>query len=267
MEETVECAECGNRYDSASQPFCPRCGSESGRTATAASYAPVRMDARGRRARAGGVILLILGSLALLQSGWTLVAPPAPDAEQLELLADVGFLQDQPGGTARLAVVQNGTPVDAAVTVLRMDGRPVENATTAAGTLNLTDLPSAFVNLTMRWEGQTWFRHVYVPASETLDVTVDVAADAPGTVEWEAVEQLTATRVLAAFLVLFSAFVVLGGVLALRLQKWGIALAAAILVALPALLLTAIVPLAGLLLLLPGGLALAFVAMGRPYFR
>ncbi len=259
MEE-VDCSECGNRYDSQANAFCPRCGNVSKRPAAAAAFKPARYDPRRRRAQIGGIILAVLGGFALMQAAWAAIAPTPLDDAQLDGFADIELFRDQAGGDIRLRWLDNGTPLAGNVTFTGLNGQALGNVTLSNGWSNLTASAVAFGNATL--VGSNVTVQFYTPAGQRVSGTVDVSAPP----NWVAVEQIPATRIIAAFLAFFAGFVLLGGIMAMRLKAWGLAVAAGFIALVPALLLAVIVPLAGILLAFPTALALAFVFGGRRHF-
>lgn len=260
MEE-VQCAECGTRYNSQVQAFCPRCGNEGSRPLR--ELPPVRYDPKRRRAQMGGLILAALGLVALLQLGWVAVSPEPLSDVQLQEFSEVALFQDQPGGDMMLRVVRDGEPAEAAVVWRDMDGTGLANATTKDGWANATGLGSAFGRAEIQAaDGTNHTVSFYAPAGGSFTTTVDLS-DPPA---WVGARQVSATRVVSGLLAFFAAFVMAAGILAFRLRAWRIALAGSILALMPALVVGLLSPLAGLFLLVPSGLALAFIVGGRRHF-
>lgn len=260
--EEVECAECGHRYDSDEHPFCPRCGKVGAGAPATVDFRADRHDPGRRRARTGGVILTVVGALALIQFAYVAISPPALDEQQLAAYQEFELIREQPGGALHVRVLSNGEPVAANVTIQPATGEPVSLTASSTGWANATSLPAAFGNVTVTAAGNSTVIQYYVPTGAVLEAEVELD-DPPA---WLAVDQLEAVRVIAAFLAFFAAFVVLGGIMAIRLKWWGLGLAAAIVAVLPGLLLLAFVPLGGILLALPAAIALLFIVGGRRHF-
>ncbi len=208
----------------------------------------------------GGIILAVLGAFALVQAGWSAISPADLDDTQLEAFAEVELLRDQVGGDLHILWLIDGAPVVGNVTFAGANGAALANITLVSGWSNLTSSPVAFGNATL--DGTNITVAFYAPAGQIVTATVDTAAPPA----WVAVDQIPATRIIAGFLAFFAAFVAFGGLMAFRLKGWGIAVAAAMVALVPALLLAFVVPLAGILLAFPTGLALAFIIRGRRHF-
>ncbi len=208
----------------------------------------------------GGIILAVLGAFALVQAGWSVVSPAELDDEQLEAFTGVELLRDQPGGDLHIRWLTDGSPAAGNVTFAGANGQALANVTLVGGWSNLTSSAVAFGNATL--QGSNVTVSFYAPAGQTVTATVDTASPPA----WVAVDQVPATRIIAAFLAFFAAFVTLGGIMGLRLKAWGLAVAAGVVAVVPALLLVFVVPIAGILLAFPTGLALAFIIAGRRHF-
>lgn len=274
MEESVQCGECGQRYDSNENAFCPRCGSLSrGRDVSGAVATAGRRDPDLRRVRTSGVVLIVLGALAAAQFLYATAVPPEPDEALLELFAAEEFVANAEGGVLRLHVTENGTAVDVPVVVRAMNGTVLREEGTVGGWYNAT-LPVAFANLTVGGIETTHgnitvpaqVHRVYVSSGESLRLEVDLG-EPQGGPEWHAASTVPFVRPVLAFLAFMGLVVLAGGVAAWRQRLLGLAVTGAVLVLLPGLLFLAVAPLAGLLLALPGALALAFILRGRRHFR
>jgi len=279
--EEVQCGECGLRYDSDENPFCPRCGSLSrGRDVSGAVATAGRRDPDLRRVRAAGVVLMVLGGLAAAQFLWATAFPPEPDADLLELFAGEEFVANVPGGSLRLQVTEDGTAVEVPVVVRAMNGTVLVEAATVGGWYNAT-LPVAFANVTVGGTlggaagGSTGgnatglpaqVHKVYVSSGEALDLHVDLGEAQAGP-EWHAASTVPFVRPLLGFLSFMAIVVVAGGVAAWRLRLMGLAVTGAVLAVLPGLVALGLDPLSGLLLAFPGVLALVFILRGRRHFR
>lgn len=233
VEERVECAECGERYDSNEFTFCPRCGgTRAGAPAAAGVARGVDAGRRRRKVQSGGLILTIMGSVAAIAFLATVFFPAA----QLEAVVPV--LADQPGGELSVLVVDAGAPVaNATVLVAAYDGTPLFNATTGAdGLANFTLADNAAANVTVQYDGASWLRHVVVleGGSETLEV--DTSGPAEDT-RWQGLDRLMlALRIFAGAMAVMALLVVAGGVAAMRLRFRHFATAGAFVGLVPTLL-------------------------------
>lgn len=256
MDE-VDCPECGARYDSDANAFCPRCGSERKAPAREATIASAQRTQPGRRrVQAGGLILAVLGGLAALQFLIGAIVPADPDPATLEMLSDVGFFRDLPGGEVVLSM-QPGAVGN--YTLATLDG----NATTGTAMNGTTlSLESAFMNLTVTLDGTQYVRMLYVPQGE--QETVHLEDDAAS---WVSAGAPSALRGIAAFMAFFAALVLVGGISAVRLRQRRLAVMAIVLAALPGLFLVFLAPPVGLLLLVLPGAAAYLILSGRQHFR
>lgn len=256
VEETVDCQECGLRYDSSQNAFCPRCGSEHKAPERRATMDLVkRSDPARRRVQIGGVILMALAALALIQFLIAAFDTSPPDDATLEMLSGVELMRDTPGGD--LDVLGNGTYV-----LRLMDGTEVENGTLAGS--HTFDLSSTFTNLTLTTGDGEIIRLIYLPEGESH--TLDLQGAAPGQ-EWVAAGTVGAMQALAGFMAFFAALTVLGGLMAFRLRHRKVAYLACGLALLPGLVLLILLPAAGLLLLLLPGAATGLIVSGRQQFQ
>ncbi len=274
VEERVQCAECGNQYDSNENAFCPRCGSvpraRSGDAAAppAATLRLSRLDPSLRRLRAAGLVLMILGSLAALQFLYVVAVAPGPDEQFLNDVSDLEPFASQPGGKISLyisggagnesiaATAPNGTVM--AQTALE-NGKGWFNTTLATTFSNITITDSDHITRVLL--------RVYLPAGNDLDSTVDLATvDFEAEPTWLVADTSTVVRTLAGFATFMALVVVAGGLGAWRQRTRGLALLAGSLAVFPGLLVLPFQFLAGVLLLLPGAIALAFIIAGRRHF-
>ncbi|MGB1587087.1 MAG: hypothetical protein ACPHID_08610 [Thermoplasmatota archaeon] len=253
MEETVDCQECGQRYDSNEHPFCPRCGSEKSPERRRTMDLAQRSDPGRRRVQIGGLILAAVAALALVQFLVAAFDDSPPDAATLDMLSGVELMRDAPGGT--LELIGEGT-----YELRTMDGIVLANGTImGAATLELN---STFTNLTLQGD---IYRHLYVPDDE--HVTIAVSELSPGGPEWIAAGSVGAMQIIAGFMAFFAALTVLGGVMAFRLRQRRLAYLGCGLALLPGLILVILVPAAGLLLLILPGVATGLIVSGRHQFE
>ena len=263
MGDLVTCKECGTRYDT-TQGFCTHCGSTARGPVTPAAVAVAqRRDPGRRRVQASGALLLIVGLLFLVSSLIGLAVPLGEVAQQF-----VEPMADQPGGTLVLDPDENGT-FDAVVTT--RDGEELANVTGQAAPLNVSSPDHATLHVVATWRpnmtagsmGFTTEFDAIILGGDTLRVGADQVKD--GDV---VVSPTLRTIVQVGRVVFIGVAVVLvgGGLCALLLRLWPLA----VLAALVGMLLAAIVLLgylvAGLLFALPFGFAAFFVLRGRRYF-
>ena len=255
--DEVDCPECGARYDSDGNAFCPRCGSERKAPARDATLASAERTQPGRRrVQAGGLILAVLGGLAALQFLIGAIVPADPDPATLEMLSDVGFFRDLPGGEVVLLMPPGSV---GNYTLETLDG----NATTGTAMNGTTlSLESAFMNLTVAFDGREYVRMLYVPQGEHEAVRFEDDGDS-----WVSAGAPSALRGIAAFMAFFALLVVVGGVCAVRLRQRRLAIMAIALAALPGLILLFLAPPVGLLLLALPGVAAYLILSGRQHFR
>lgn len=266
VEESVHCGECGQRYDSNQNAFCPRCGSLSRSQDVGPAVASAqRRDPDLRRLRAAGVVLMVVGGLAAAQFLWMAVAPPAPGPDSLEVLAQVPTFADQPGGDMRLHVTQNGSAAGVPVSIAARNGSILLEGETANGWFNAT-LPVAFANVTVGATNSSQLHLFYVPQGSRVLAEVDLAEPLDGP-EWHAASTSTVIRTIGGFLAFLALVVVAGGVAAWRRRPMALAVTGGIIAVFPGLIVMPLLPLAGFLLLLPGLVALALIVRGRRHFQ
>ncbi len=259
MEE-VECAECGHRYDSQTQTFCPRCGNMGSRSA--GQVAPMRSDPRRRRVQIGGVILISTASLLLILFGAVFAMAGTLVQEQ-----GAELLQDQPGGELTV-VFTDGAPVaNASVAVTLLNGSlAAAGATDDDGRFGPLDLDVAVVNVTITHMQRAWHRQAVVIDGDSLLLRVDAADATEATVGADAL--VGPVRGMLGFFIAISLFVLGGGIAAVRLRQRNIALSAGIVGLLPILIMAVAVPnIATMLLMFLLTLAVAFIFAGRGAFR
>ncbi len=262
--ESVECSECGARYDSQENPFCPRCGSNrQGATVAPATLASVaRLDPRRRRVRIAGVVLMAMGGLFLANALASLFLV------QDSLAAGMApALADQPGGT--LLVVADGAAPGANATLRALDDpdRVFQSAPLENGSARFELGDHAAVNVTVRSSGQEWSRIALVTAGDRLTLRFDLSSPAGHTAEPATGSTFQAIlRVGLGALAALTALVVAGGVAAFRLRWRALALAGAVVGLLLGLLSAFTFLAVGLLFLLPLGYAFLVILRGRGQF-
>ncbi len=252
------CAECGTRYDSDQNPFCPRCGStEQGKVVPAALQVARRFDPARRRVQASGALLLLVGGLFLVSSLLGLAVPVGEVAQQF-----VAPMADQPGGELRLVPDVEHTHFDVVVTTL--DGKPIANATAASEPVTIVSRSHATMAVNVTQNGTSHTFHAIVLGGDKL--TVDVSQPEDGDVVVSST-LATIVQVGRVVFILAAATLIGGGVGALALRAWGLAAAASLVGLLLALLVLVGFFLAGLLFALPFGFAAYFILRGRRHFR
>ncbi len=262
MEE-VECAECGHRYDSQSQTFCPRCGNQSTRRGvTPAALQPQRFDPRRRRVQFAGLMLIALGVVSLVAFGAV-----AALAHTFTLADSVEVLGGQPGGPLEVVFTDDGTPVEGATVFVAWANGNATGTTDADGRYNTT-LGEAQATLRIEHNGTAWTRDVIALEGMPLDVAID-RNDATTSDDTLAPSvPVNSIRGLAGFFAFASLFVVIGGVAAFRLKGRSLAIAGAAAGLLPVLILVTAVPnIASMLLLIVLSIALFFIWQARSLFR
>lgn len=269
--DSVQCAECGERYDSDEHPFCPRCGAlEKAEASEAPFVMAARDDPRRRRVQAAGVMMTLVGGLMLVLFLVMLAMAPSLVPQTLDTLAD------QPGGAVHIHLSEGGAPVHGAeVTLSARNGTLLQNGTTDQnGWANFTAVGPAGIDLAVHHAGNVWTRAVFslpgagTDASATV-VELDLAVAPRTSEDWMGVDAfVTGSRVIAAVFSLVSAVTVAGGVSALRLRRRSLATAGALVGMLPWLILF-VASLNGLVLavLLFFALALWFLRQGRALFQ
>ncbi len=274
--EAVECSECGTRYDSDNNAFCPRCGSTSkGGPVAGALQAARRSDPRRRRVQAAGIILMVMGSVAFAQFLYAAIVVPDLDPSIYEQLQGTPLADASAGGAVHLHYLENGTPLAGLrVRIDAMAGnQSLELTTNDAGWANTTKVPSAFITITVQNSTTganftaPFVRHAYAPFGQTLVVQDDLAKRTGTETPWSAPSLATEVRIIAGFLAGFAVLVAAAGLLAFKLRAFGLALAGAILAVVPALLLALVLPnLLSMLNLVAVVFALVFIAKGRSQF-
>jgi hypothetical protein len=266
--DTVDCAECGNRYDSQANPFCPKCGStKTGAPLPGAVAAGTRIDPRRRRVQLAGVILMVMGLFFLAGTLMGAIFPAASQPDQLYEAAATFAPPPGTGGALDVDFLQNGTPIqNATFTVAPLTNSSARVAVPlTAGHAHVNVLPASFTNATLRQGNRTWVVRLYVTAGNTAVLRYDTQdAQRPAWASWDHTAQ---NRYIAMGLSAYLALVVWGGICALRLRRRGWAIAGAILMLIPAaIILPAFL---SLIMILYAALivwALVLILRGKPYF-
>lgn len=253
----MTCGECGTRYDSDQNAFCPRCGSTAkGAVLPAAVAVAARHDPARRRVQASGALLLIVGGLFLVSAvaGILLSGGELPPEF-------AGLVEDQPGGTVRV-IAANGTTYD--LTLSTLDGRELQRFGNQTGPLDipLGDRSSVVLGI----DAGAGLANVTAVAMAGDTLEVDVASVQDG--DLRASPQLhTINRVATGLAVAFTGLLLAGGLAAVTLRWFPLAAAGAALGVLLAMLAMALFTWAGLLFAIPFGFAAAFIFRGRRFFR
>ncbi len=256
VSDLVTCKECGTRYDSDHNAFCPRCGSTArGAVLTAAVAVAQRRDPGRRRVQASGALLLIVGGLFLASAVASAIVtrgdlPPG--------YADL--MANQDGGTLVLTA-PNGTTYDA--TVSAMGGSVLANVTSASADTEVDLDGHAAVRVRATFGNVTRNATAIVLAGDVLRLDVGTLAEG-----YVAVGSNVATinRVATGLAIAFTLVLVAGGLAALLLRAWPLAVVAAVLGALLGMLSLFFFLLTGLLFAIPFGFAAYFILRGRRHF-
>lgn len=248
------CAECATRYDSDQNAFCPRCGStERGKAVPGAIAVARRNDPSRRRVQASGVLLAAVGLLFLASSIATLVATAGGVPNEFGTV-----IEGQPGGTLVVRTPDNAT-FDA--TLSSLDGEPLANVTAAPGEWTIKS-PRAAARLEVAWDGQERNGTVFAMLGDRFVVEADELGDEPlasGGIR-------TMTRVTAGLTLGLCAILMAGGVAAVALRAWPLAVVGASVGAFLGLMSLFVLLLPGLLFALPFGFAATFILRGRRHF-
>lgn len=257
VSDLVPCAQCGVRYDPASNAFCPRCGSTAkGAAVPAALEVAQRRDPGRRRVQASGALLLVVGVLFLISALVSLAIPVGEMAQTF-----VAPMADQPGGTLTVDASDAG-PFD--VSLRSMGGTVLANATNQTAPFSFESTEHATVQYTVVTASGTRNGTAIVFPGDTLRIDPDAPSPALPVVS----STLATTVEVGRYVFLgIAAVLVAGGTSAIALRFYGLAATAAILGALLALIVLAGYLLAGLLFAIPFGFAAAFLLRGRRYFR
>lgn len=260
--EEVECAECGHRYDSEQQTFCPRCGNDATRRGvTAESFRPQRFDPRHKRAKMAGLMLIALGVVSLIAFGAV-----AAFAHTFSLADSVEVLGAQPGGDVVLTFTDGGVPVANANVTLAWDTGNLTGMTDTEGRYNGT-VERADATLTIEHNG-TWIRDIIALEGMPLELTIDTADPQTSDEVVTPPVPVNSIRGLAGFFAFASLFVIIGGVAAFRLKGRSLAIGGAVAGLLPVLILVTAVPnVASVILMVVLTVALLFILQARTLFR
>lgn len=255
----MTCAECGTRYDSDRDAFCPRCGSLArGAVVPGAVQVARRNDPARRRVQASGALLLVVGGLFLVSSLVGLAVPVEEVSQQF-----VEPMADQAGGELVLLPGADRTPFD--VTVTTVDGDPVANATAQTDPVTVPLAKHAAVHVVVRQATQanaTAFDAVVLPGDR---LRVQVGEVQSGDV---AIGPTLRTTVQVGRYVFIGLALLLagGGLCALLLRAWPVAATASIVGMVMGLIVLVAFPIVGLLFAVPFGFAGVFVLRGKRHF-
>ena len=258
MPETVDCSECGTRYDSLEHPFCPRCGSTSrGAPLPGAVAAAAKRDPARRRVQGAGAVLLAIGGLFLVSGIVNALQP----AEETAAAFGEG-LNRLPGGDVVVVFPHGG---NATVEALDADGTVVANATADGGEVRLT-LPAPALDLRATQGNASWNRSVVIQAGDVTTLQLRDGEHDPTT---PVISDSMRTIVVASNIIAIGTAVILaaGGASAMGLRFFGLAATAAIVAILIGLVAVFALVAFGLLFALPLGLAAYFILRGRRQFR
>ena len=257
VSDLVVCGQCGTRYDSDQNAFCPRCGSTAkGKVLPAALQVARRNDPGRRRVQASGALLLIVGVLFL---AFALVSFATPTQELTRNFVEP--MSDRPGGELRIEPPADGSAFDVVVTTPA--GLAIANATNQTGPVVVASPEHASLVVNVTHAGTTRSFHAIVIEGETLSVAADGPAN--GDVVVSPLLETTAEASRIVFLVL-AVLLAGGGLCALMLRAWGLAAAAAIAGALLGAIALLGFLVSGLLFAVPFGFAAYFILGGRRHF-
>lgn len=263
VPDVVECAECGNRYDSDRNPFCPRCGStRQDQSMAAAMPSAARARPQRRRVQAGGLVLLAMGALLLVAGGAGVFQAEHAVVQEPPALAAL------PGGEVHVRVLEDGAPREnVSVAVLAWNGsRQQEHATDAGGWANLT-MDRALSHVIVADNGTTWNRTVVAMEDVTVRLELDLATADREEEDWLGVGAVVSqVRILGGVLAFLAAMMVAGGVAALRVRARGLAMAGIVAGMVPALLSIAVFLVVGLLIAAPVVVAAWLIVGNRSAF-
>jgi len=272
----VPCAECGNRYDTETTTFCPRCGSTLQGKDPEVRVPVLANDPRRRRAQMGGAILLFMGLAFFAIWAYGLVSAGYHPEGSIDSF--VGLTGDSPipAGDLHLQVLHNGTPVPGANVHLRLPSGVAfrDGNTDSAGWYNTTLERQAAINITVQAHNLTLERRAFVVWPNSEEVRLDVGRDAPHDAAWLGLEQFNQLAVLFLMAIGAASLLMAGGgaaALALRFPAF------AVIAPLPSIIVTSLLFLwtllvgvfyIGIVLLLAMQVtAFAMVASGRGSFR
>lgn len=225
MAETVDCAECGNRYDSQVNPFCPRCGStKTGVPVPGAVPVSQRADPRRRRLQAAGVVLGVMGLLSAASLAYIMAFPPSASPAAYEAYANLAG--GGPGGQLHVRVLVEGRAAGNETLAIGNETSANQTVRTDShGWSNLT-LPHAVTQVVVVAHNATKFRF-YVPANQTYETTIN-ATSAQG-VEWQGAPLFSpgVIRAVAGAFLAMSLLVFWGGLCAVRQRDFIVAVVGA----------------------------------------
>ena len=260
MVESVECAECGNRYDSQEDPFCPRCGSNTQAIGAAPVMAAARLfDPRRRRARSAGIVLIVLSLFFAAQFSFAAIVP----ADDSGLLGVAKSLPPGPGGELIVHVTSgNSSVVGAQVQFLDSNGTLQASLVTNSEGKASHQFTASLGNVTIAYEGQLWHRGVYIPAGSTT-LSVDIATAPAGVTEAFAPSLQSVFRTAAIVGAVIAFFILGAGFAAFRLRYFAIAASGAFLPAAFGLAAVFLIPGAPFLWLMEAVLVYGFISILR----
>ncbi len=222
----MECTECGARYDSSQNPFCPRCGSLETRSEAVAVAQAERSEPLRRRVQAMGVVLMVFG----LIFGASMIfvafqARPLMEGNMETLGGGVA------GGALNVSLRDGDAGVqNASVVIFSLDSKELLNQSTGIdGSVRFPSLEEAAVRVLVSHNNDSWERNVFVLAGGgdvrlTLDTT-----DASDDASWVGLDTVvTAVRIFAVVGTVCFLLAILGGLAALRLRYHGLATAGAV---------------------------------------
>jgi len=260
VTELVECSECRTRYDSEASPFCPRCGSVArGAPLPGALASARRADPARRRVQGAGAVLMAIGILFLASAALTLVVPSGDaDAQLAEALAR------QPGGKLTVVFPANAS---ANVTVRSSAGEVLATGNATGGRFVLDAAKAATLHVVATQGGAAWNRTAVVVAGDELTLALPAGGDT-GTPPI-AVGSTVSQAIAAGRWVFLAVAVVLagGGLCALLLRQWPLAVLGAVVGAILGILALAAVGAWGLLFAAPFGFCAYAILGGRRHFK
>jgi hypothetical protein len=259
VADSVQCAECGHRYDSETNPFCPHCGSTGSRVPPgAAAVAAQAADPMVKRVKRAGIILMVMGSFFVVQAGLVAFLPGMAAESMAPSLAN------QAGGDLTVII---DPPAIGNLTLRDLDGKVLATTNFTDGRAKLDLGNQAVANATVELAAGNWSRTVVVPESGDLTWRLETdsdsaTSDAPLVSPW----LLGFMRVTGGIGCAIAGLVVVGGVAAFRRRGRGLALTGAVLGSLLGLLAVMAYLLLGLLFALPLGYAMVAILRGRRVF-
>lgn len=259
MTELVECSECGTPYDSQEHPFCPRCGSTSQRATVPGALASAqRHDPARRRVQASGAVLLAIGTMFLV-AGLAIALVPQERAEASTL----DLLSAQPGG---FLVIEWPTDAPANLTLRARDGTLLNETLVPAGHYE-GNVSRAVVEVFTTQGNRSWNQTVVVIDGDA--VTLRLPED-PASASGEPLFTRTFSQTMAVARYVFLGFAVAlcaGGLCALLLRLWPLAVVGAIVGILMGVIAMFAFLLLGLLFAIPFIVGGILILRGRRHFR